>query len=135
MISLTNGTSTLELNLLTHRGDAQLSCSISSHGYSGKNESYILTEDFTQFCQHLLQLQKTLKGAAVLNSMSPEELYIKIAPLDSLGHLLINGNIGQHIHSGNKIHWHCIEFSFEVDPQQLDKAVKIDWIQQHANQA
>ena len=132
MIILTDNMSTLEIDLASWDGDAYIIVRIDSRGYSGTNDLHILTEEFERFCRDILELQRTLKGQAVLNSISPNELSIIIKPFDALGHISVTGKCGYHIHTSHGTNWHSVEFGFEVDPQQIDKVASVEWVKKHA---
>jgi len=132
MLVITDRKSSLEIDLVSWDGDAYISVNIDSRGYSGQNDLHIDAEEFKKFCADIFQLQKTLKGKAVLNSISPDELHIEIKPDGGSGHMSVRGKCGYHIHTDRQMNWHSIEFGFEFEPQQLDKAIKVDWIVTHA---
>lgn len=132
MISLSDGISVLEIDLASWDDDAYITVKIDSRGYSGLNDLHVLAVDFKNFCKDLLSLQATLKGSAELNSVIPNELHIKIQPLDSLGHISVTGKTGYQIHTQHSCNWHSVEFGFEVDPQELDKVAKVEWVKKYA---
>lgn len=125
---LTDNTSKLEIDLASWDGDAYINVIIDSRGYCGENDLHISAGEFKQFCRYILSLQRTLKGQAVLNSVFPDELNIVIKPHDTQGHISIIGKCGYHIHTSYGCNWHSVEFGFEVEPQQLDKAVRVEWV-------
>ena len=121
--------SELKLELIQWDGDAYISAVVNSHGFSGQSDAHIENNEFKEFCKNLLILQNSLKGKTKLCSMSPDEIDIEIKPSDKLGHMSVSGKIGRHIFtSSNGTNWHCVQFEFEIEPQQLDKAIKIEWV-------
>jgi len=131
MLILTDGRSSLEVDLTNWDRDAYISVKINSRGFSGQNDLHVIGEEFKKFCSDILELQKTLKGRAVLQSVSPCELNIVIEPDGGLGHMALHGQCGYHIQTARHTNWHSIEFGFEIEPQQLDLAIKVDWIKKY----
>lgn len=132
MILLTDDTSVLEIDLASWDGDAYVTVRVDSRGYAGANDVYVLDSEFRQFCSNLLKLQETLKGQAVLSSVSPGELEIRLEPFDALGHISVIGKLGYHMFTRHSSNWHSVEFGFEFDPQQLDGAARVDWVRKYA---
>ena len=126
-----DGQSQLEIDLVNWGGDAYVSAKVRSQGFAGEVDLHVIAEEFKQFCKDLCSLQQSLKGKAELNSISPDELKITIQPFNSLGHMTVSGTVGQHISTSQSMNWHSVNFGFEIDPQQLDKAVKVDWVVEH----
>ena len=129
---LTDNTSRLEINLSHWDGDAYVTVKIDSMGYCGENDLHIHSIEFKRFCKDILELQRTLKGKAELNSISPDELSIVVKPFDRLGHISVVGKCGYHAPTAHTTNWHSVEFGFEIDPQQLDKAVRAEWVTKYA---
>jgi hypothetical protein len=125
---LTDGTSSLQIDLANWDGDAYIAVSINSRGFTGKTDLYILEEEFRGFCKSFVDLQKTLKGEATLKSISPNELELVIKPYDALGHFSVAGKIGHHFYTTYGYNWHSVEFGFEINPSELDKGIRTDWI-------
>jgi len=132
MILLSDGQSKLEIDLASWDGDAYVSVSVDSRGYAGANDLHVFSEEFKSFCKGLVNLQKNLKGKVELKSISPDEMDITIQPFDALGHISVKGKLGYHIYTKHSSNWHSVEFGFEVDPQELDKIIKVDWVQKYA---
>ena len=121
-----------EDNSLPSHGDALISLSIHSNGYSGHNEVWIGSEELQEFCTSLLKLEKERKGDATLSSISPGELYLKLYSVDSVGHLAISGKTAYEIISSNTQILHSVEFGFEFEPSQLVKLINEPWVKQNA---
>lgn len=128
MIELSDGKCRLELNVIANDGDAVLGIFVNSMGFSGCSDSYILNAQLRKFCMELAELQRTLKGKAVLTSLVPEELLLTIEPFGSRGHLSVVGKFGYSASTTMGDNWHGVEFGFEIEPQQLDKAVRVSWV-------
>ena len=85
------------------------------------------------FCQSLVQLEMSRKGEAVLESVSPGELIMKLYASDGLGHMAVSGRTGYLIRGEKEGYQHSVEFGFDVDPSELKKAVKTDWVRVYAS--
>jgi hypothetical protein len=75
-------------------------------------------------------LDQTLRGEALLVSMSPRELDLRIASADLLGHMLISGSTGCRVRRSRRAYWHAVHFGFEFE-QQLAIAVATPWVQRN----
>jgi hypothetical protein len=117
-----------EDNTLPSYGDAYITISVHSNGFSGKNDLWVGAEEFQEFCTSLVKLEKERKGEATLNSISPGKLSLKIYSVDSLGHLAISGTTGYEVANIQ----HSLTFGFEFEPSQLVKAVASPWVKQNA---
>lgn len=117
-----------EDDTLPSYGDAYVTISVHSNGFSGKNDLWVGAEELQEFCASLVKLEKKRKGEASLSSISPGELNLKIYSVDSLGHLAIKGTTGYEVANIP----HSLTFGFEFEPSQLVKAVASPWVKQNA---
>ena len=124
MIVITDSKSVLGIELVSWDGDAYLGVTLESHGFSGRNDLHVEGKDFRNFCRGLVKLQSTLSGKAVLRSVDPRELEITFESYGSLGHISVKGRLGYYVDTGRALNWHAVEFGFEVDPQNIDEAVR-----------
>ena len=131
-LRLTDGTSSLEVDLATWDGDGYITVAVESRGFSGRNDLHVAAGTFKLFCSSLLSLQRTLKGEARLTSAMPEELDIIVAPADGLGHIVVKGHTGYHVQMAHTAYWHAVHFGFQIEPSQLDTAAKVPWVIEHA---
>jgi hypothetical protein len=131
-LRLTDGTSFLEIDLASWDGDAYVTVAIESRGFAGRNDLHVVACEFQSFCASLVSLQRTLKGEARLTGVMPNELDIVLAPADALGHIVVKGHTGYEVQMAHTSHWHAVHFGFQVDPTQLDAAVKVPWVTEHA---
>jgi len=113
-------------------GDARLSLRVQSHGYIGSATAWVEREQLKQFSEALSRLEKSLQGEAVLSSMSPGELSLKLLSVSSRGHVAIEGSIGRHVHGANSMIWHSVTFGFEFENTQLTEAVQVPWLSRGA---
>ena len=84
------------------------------------------------FCKSLVQLEISRKGEAVLESVSPGELIMKLYASDGLGHMAVSGRTGYRVKGEKEEYQHSVEFGFDIDPNELKKAVKTDWVRLYA---
>ena len=109
-------------------GDAYVIISISSNGFSGKNDLWVSAEGLKEFCTSLVKLERERRGEATLSSISPGELNLKIYSVDSLGHLAVAGTTSYEVANMP----HSLTFGFEFEPSQLVKAVASPWVMRNA---
>ncbi len=79
-------------------------------------------------------LERERRGQALLESISPGELSLRIRSIDSRGHIAVEGFTGYGIQRDLFRPWHAVHFGFEFDPSQLVHAVHVDWIKRNAEQ-
>ena len=132
-LRLSDGESLIEIDLVQLDPDAYISIRVDSRGFLGRNDLHILDSEFRNFCEDLVAMQNTLKGKASLASVAEDELSLSIAPSDSLGHFSVVGSTGYHLRTGLHSYWHQVTFGFTIEPTQLDRAVKVDWVKENAN--
>ena len=125
---LSDGENTFRMQLLRWDGDAYISVSVDSNGFAGRNDLHILGDEFKMFCANLLAVQQSLKGECHISSISPNELDVKIRPADSLGHFEVLGETGYHVISDHQAYWHSVSFGFQIEPSQLDRAIRVPWV-------
>jgi hypothetical protein len=126
----------LDLSMQEHenlpsKGDAYITITLSSHGYAGQNDLWVSFESLCNFCRDIIKLEVTRKGEAILESLSPGELYLQIFSIDSLGHMGVRGNTGFRVFKGTDLFPHSVTFGFEFDPSQLVKAANVQWVRKN----
>lgn len=82
----------------------------------------------------LVTLEHKRQGEAMLNSISPEELQLAVRSVDSRGHMLVEGFTGYNVMRENCHPWHSVHFGFEFEPQQLLRAVNVEWVKSTAEE-
>ena len=115
-----------ETDELPSKGDVRISVLIKSNGFRGHNDIWLDGENFDSFCRALIELETNRQGEAKIKSLSPGEFELTIGSLDSVGHIGVWGKTGYHVMSPIKNFFHAVEFGFEVEPSQLQQAVKND---------
>jgi hypothetical protein len=113
-------------------GDAQLLLRVQSKGFTGQAMAWVRGDELAAFNKALVSLNVTLRGEATLSSMSPGELALKLLSVSSRGSLAVQGSVGHHIHSENSMFWHSVSFGFEFEQSQLEHAIRVPWLSQHA---
>jgi hypothetical protein len=131
-LRLTDGTSSLVIDLASWDGDAYVAVAVESRGFAGRNDLHVVADAFQTFCTSLVSLQRTLKGEARLTGVMPNELDIVLAPADALGHIVVKGHIGYDVQMAHTSYWHAVHFGFQVEPTQLDAAANVPWVTEHA---
>ncbi len=114
------------------RGDARLSVRVSSGGFAGQTDTWVLEDRLRRFCAALAALERDRQGEAALSSCSPGELDLRLHSIDCRGHMAVEGSVGIHVRRGNWRHWHAVHFGFEFDPSQPAKAVSTEWVKRNA---
>ena len=117
---------------LPSRGDAYLTVRVSSSGFRGHNDLWVLAAALRSFCQSLVALERDRRGEAVLESVSPDQLRIAVRSVDSRGHMGVEGSTGYGVQRENSRPWHSVAFGFEFDPSQLMRALSVDWVRRNA---
>ena len=104
-------------------GDASLVVRICAHSFSGESTPWVARQAFAQFCTALQRLERSLRGEACLQSMSPNELRLRVFAIDSTGHLAIEGSAGSWVWTSCGQIWNAVNFCFEFDAEQLTRAL------------
>jgi hypothetical protein len=113
-------------------GDAYVMLKIESKGFSGHNDLWVPGADLAKFCNALLVLERELKGAAELQSTSPNELERKVMAVTSRGHVAVAGSTGYDVRLENCNQWHSVAFGFEFEQRQLSEAVATPWVRRYS---
>ena len=89
-------------------------------------------ESLRGFCRASVALEASRRGTAELESISPDELHLKVHSITSRGHVAVSGKTGYLIQHDSGGFWHSVEFGFEFDPSQLASATKLPWVSRYA---
>jgi hypothetical protein len=101
----------LKINLLTEELNAEFNRSI-----------WISLTDLESFTQKLTELDKTRIGDEKLESMSPDEFYLRFRNIDKLGHLAVELKIRK-LSPYQNDYSDLIKVEFEIDPTSLPKII------------
>lgn len=139
VLRISNGDDFLEMGFaieedhtLPSQGDAYITLSVQSAGFAGHNDLWAQSESISAFCRALIALNETLKGEAVLESISPDELVLKVFSFNSRGGLAVEGSTGYHIIGESREFWHSVSFGFEFEQTQLSALVQLPWVKRYA---
>lgn len=70
--------------------------------FSGRNRSiYIERSDWSRFAEQLDALERPRQGEAHLHSESPNDLWVRVYATDRVGHLAVEGQIGDSVFVGS----------------------------------
>jgi len=72
-------------------GDVRLHIRLTCEGFTGTGSSWIAHDVWQHFLRQLEQLEDRRDGEAVVESMSPEDLRLRIFVTDPAGHVAIEG--------------------------------------------
>ena len=86
-------------------GDAHAQITVHSHGFSGSNSCWVQADVIQGFFDALITLKKNGLGEALLTSISPGELELKVFSMKPLGHVSIYGTLTRLIYDP-KGHFH-----------------------------
>lgn len=130
LFRLGTDTSYLEIRIASENsGDVSLNVNISSAGFVASNGVWVDASDFTRFCQELKKLDATLKDEAILESMSPEEMNLRIFAANSRGGMALEVSLGRWIQSrDHEPFWHGAKVGFGFEPQQFAGVLTLPWI-------
>lgn len=104
------------------KDDINVAIEIASDPFSGNNDLWILSNEFTNFCRELNALNDSLKGEALLHSASPDELNLRVFAANALGDMAIEATTGRP-KMGTPQFWHSVTVGFSFEPQQLSEAL------------
>jgi len=121
-----------ESAVLPSKGDAYVTVRVSSDGFSGHNDLWVLAPALRSFCQSLAALERDRRGQAVLESVLSEEFHMVVRSVDSCGHMLVEGSTGYQVQREHSHTWHSVAFGFEFDPSQLVRALSVPWVRANA---
>ena len=117
---------------LPNYGDAYVTVKVQSAGFVGHNDLWVLGPAMSAFCHALVRLERSLRGEAVLESIAPDELELKVHSVTSRGHLAVEGKTGYYINGENAMYWHSVSFGLEFEPGQLSTAITLAWVKRYA---
>lgn len=113
-------------NGLPSDGDALIGIVVSSNDFCGKNQVWVAESKLDVFGRAILELEKYRKGEAILTSISPGELYLRVYAYTGFGHIAIEGETGYCV-AGPVGFFHSVKFGFAIESEQLVKMSKIKW--------
>lgn len=141
-LHLSNGEDYFDLRLAAEeeadslpRSDAYVICGVRSRGFGGANDLWVDGRVLESFCRALVALRDTLRGEAVLESISPGEMKLALQSVNSRGTLAVNGQLGYEAGDREASFFHSVSFGFTFEPWQLDCALGLPWVRRYAQLA
>jgi hypothetical protein len=93
--------------------------------FYARTHAWVHFGELRAFAREIELLERTRRGSATLNSMSPGELVLTVAIADSAGHPVVRGQVGRHILGVNQEYlWCCVPFEMAFDPSLLPPLVE-----------
>jgi len=117
---------------LPSKGDGYLTIQVSSAGFTGHNDLWVCAESLRSFCKGVVLLDRDRHGETTIESISPNELTLKICSVNRKGHMAIEGSTGYHVQADGTRFWHGVHFGFKFDPGQLVIAANEEWLKRNA---
>jgi hypothetical protein len=74
-------------------GDVRLYVRVTCNGFTGTGSSWIARDVWQRFVRQLERLEYRREGEAVVESMSPDELRLRIFATDHAGHVAVDGQV------------------------------------------
>ena len=74
-------------------GDVRLHIRLTCEGFTGAGSSWIAHDVWQRFLRQLERLEDRREGEAVVDSMSPDDLRVRIFVTDRAGHVAIDGQV------------------------------------------
>jgi hypothetical protein len=78
---------------LSAGGDVRLQVRLTCEGFTGTGSSWIARDGWQRFLRELERLDDRRDGEAVVESMSPEDLQLRICVTDRGGHVAVGGQV------------------------------------------
>ena len=113
---------------LPSHADARVMTSLRASGFMGSATSHVDSHVLRRFSHDVRQLYTTLRGEAVLESMSPNELRVTISAVDDVGHLVVHATIGKLVYGDYSRQWHMVTGALDLEPSQLGSALAEEWL-------
>jgi len=89
MLRLENHEDFVEIDLasqgqadLPSQGDGYLTIRVASAGFAGRNNVWVQADSLRSFCRALIALERDRRGEAIMESISPGELNLRIRSVD-----------------------------------------------------
>jgi hypothetical protein len=101
-------------------GDVRVRVSVRLQRFLGSYGSvWVGKSDLEHFVEQLRVVERSRKGNARLEALSPHEFRLELRQLGSLGHFEVAVQLGRYQYSG-RIYWPiCLSGGSEIDPDEL----------------
>ena len=121
-MTIRNGANAIELIVLERipddlptPGDVRLRVRVEVEGFAGfSDRAWIEKAVLHRFVEGVQELERTRKGEATLESMSPGEFALQLRSVDRAGHLAATGQL-KRVTYGAEVHEQRLHFGFDLD--------------------
>jgi len=106
-------------------GDRHVDVSVVCREFSARNcSAWISAPDWARFGRQLRTLEESRRGEALLESMSPANLRLRLYARDRTGHVAVEGHVGGYQRVGDGMREVNLSFAFDVDSEFLGEIVR-----------
>jgi hypothetical protein len=106
-------------------GDVLVFVRVRLREFSGAADAWILREAWTDFLNQLRRLERDRAGEAILQSISPDELRVRIFAVDRAGHMAVEGELTSYYSAAHQPSSTTLKFgAIEIDPTALPAFVR-----------
>jgi hypothetical protein len=101
-------------------GDVLVGVRVRLRNFAGAAEAWVLREVWSDFLTRLRGLERDRRGEATLQSISPEELRVRLYAIDHAGHMALEGELTSYYGSAHRLEAASLKFgTIEFDPTTL----------------
>ena len=98
-------------------GDVLVGLRVRLRNFAGAAEAWVLRETWSEFLGQLRGLERDRRGEATLQSISPDELRVRLHALDRAGHMAVEGELTSYYGSAHRLEAVSLKFgTIEFDP-------------------
>jgi hypothetical protein len=106
-------------------GDVLVAARVRQRDFSGATLAWVVPEAWKMFLEQLTELERTRSGEAMLQSIGPEELRLRIFALDRAGHIAVEGELTSYYALSDPKEIASLKFGvIEFDPTTLPLLVR-----------
>ncbi len=109
---------------LTHLPSFRFQVEVSDRGFTASSSVWAAADDVHIFASQLRQCQRMGRSQALLSSMSPGELELRVEPSDALGHFQVVYRVGRHRLNNAGRQAAAVTGGFDLDPYLLEQMVE-----------
>jgi hypothetical protein len=106
-------------------GDVLIVVRVRLRDFSGAADAWILRESWSDFLSQLRRLEQNRTGEAIVESLSPGELRVRVFALDRAGHMGVEGELTSYYSAAHRPEVTTLKFgAIEIDPTALPAFVR-----------
>ena len=106
-------------------GNVRVKVSVQLQEFRGTYENVWLDKiELNKLIKELITLNETRQGKVTLKSVSPDEFWVEIRSVDSVGHFEVQVQLKRYQYSGPTNWPTSVAGGFELDPSQLELIIK-----------